>query len=184
MAQSAPGPDGTGLALTPGRRVREVESRVLRGVLGRFATGITVLTVGGATPHGMTANAFTSVSLDPPLVLVCVGREAVMHESILGARGFAVSVLHGDQETVARYFADRRRPRGAAQFAAFGWVPGPVTGAPLLVGGLAWVECALEDSHRGGDHSIFVGRVLGTARSDEHDALLFFGGGYHRLVCD
>jgi len=160
-----------------------VESRALRGVLGRFATGITVLTVGGATPHGMTANAFTSVSLHPPLVLVCVGREAIMHDTILTAGTFAVSVLHGGQEAVARYFSDRRRPRGAAQFDAVGWVPGPITGAPLLVGGLAWVECALEDSHRGGDHSIFVGRVLGTARSDDLDALLFFGGGYHRLVC-
>ena len=161
-----------------------MDARVLRGVLGRFATGITVVTVGGAAPHGMTANAFASVSLDPPLVLVCVGREAIMHESVLGAGTFAVSVLHGGQERVARYFADRRRPRGAVQFDPIGWVPGPLTGAPLLVGGLAWVECALEDSHRGGDHSIFVGRVLGTARSDDHDALLFFGGSYHRLVCD
>lgn len=183
MARPGPGPDGNGRALTPARPASNVESRALRGVLGRFATGITVLTVGGATPHGMTANAFTSVSLHPPLVLVCVGREAIMHDTILTAGTFAVSVLHGGQEAVARYFSDRRRPRGAAQFDAVGWVPGPITGAPLLVGGLAWVECALEDSHRGGDHSIFVGRVLGTARSDDLDALLFFGGGYHRLVC-
>jgi flavin reductase (DIM6/NTAB) family NADH-FMN oxidoreductase RutF len=175
---------GVGATLTPlpGHRGPTIEPRAMRGVLGMFATGITVVTAGGDVPHGMTANAFSSLSLDPPLVLVCVGREAVMHDTITGSGGFAVSVLHGCQEDVARHFASKQRPRGLAQFDAVDWMPGNFTGAPVLVGGLAWLDCGLETTYDGGDHSIFVGRVLDTGRSDERDALLFFGGGYHRLV--
>jgi flavin reductase (DIM6/NTAB) family NADH-FMN oxidoreductase RutF len=175
---------GVGATLTPLHRYRgqTIEPRAMRGVLGMFATGITVVTAGRDVPHGMTANAFSSVSLDPPLVLVCVGREAIMHDSITDSGAFAVSVLHGCQEDVARHFANRDRPRGAAQFDAVDWMPGQYTGAPVLPGGLAWLECALETTYDGGDHSIFVGRVLDTGLSDDRDALLFFGGGYHRLV--
>src|SRR5256885_7444561 len=86
----------------------------LREVMSQFATGITVITAGGEHAHGMTANAFTSVSLEPPLVLCCVARTARIHESILRARTFAVSVLDATQMNLARYFADRNRPRGPA----------------------------------------------------------------------
>jgi len=168
--------------LTSVPRYQTIDQRAMRSVLGMFATGITVVTAGGDVPHGMTANAFSSVSLEPPLVLVCIGREAVMHDTITDHGAFAVSVLRGCQEQVARHFANRRRPRGVAQFDAVDWVPGSSTGAPVLVGGLAWLECELETTYDGGDHSIFVGRVLDTGHSDERDALLFFGGGYHRLV--
>lgn len=153
----------------------------MRDVMSMFATGITVLTA-GAEPHGMTANAFSSVSLEPPLVLVCVARTAVMHAAILGTGSYAVSVLGGEQEHLARYFADRRRPRGAAQFAEVDWRPGPLTGAPLLEGSLAWMECEVTDVYSGGDHSIFLGRVLDIGRADDSNALLFFGGGYHRVA--
>ena len=156
--------------------------RRMREVMGLFATGITVLTAGGYYPHGMTANAFSSVSLEPPLVLVCVARTAVMHAAILGTRSYAVSVLGGDQEHVARYFADRRRPRGPAQFDRVAWRPGPRTSAPLLDSALAWLECELAEVYEGGDHSIFLGRVLSIGRADDGHALLFFGGGYHRTV--
>ena len=154
----------------------------MRDVMGMFATGITVLTAGGEGPHGMTANAFSSVSLDPPLVLVCVARTAVMHGAILGTGSYAVSVLAGEQEHIARYFADRRRPRGVAQFDHVDWRPGPLTGAPLLEGSLAWMECEVTNVYSGGDHSIFLGEVLDIGRADESHALLFFGGGYHRLT--
>lgn len=156
--------------------------RSMRDVMGMFATGITVLTAGGEGPHGMTANAFSSVSLDPPMVLVCVARTAVMHDAIVGAGSYAVSVLGGAQEHVARYFANRNRPRGLAQFDAIAWRPGPLTGAPLLEGSLAWLECELAEVYSGGDHSIFLGRVLGIGRVEDGHALLFFGGGYHRIV--
>lgn len=154
----------------------------LREVMREFATGITVLTTGGEATHGMTANAFGSVSLDPPLVMCCVARTAVMHSAISAARHFAVSILGADQESTARYFADRRRPRGPAQFTGIDWRPGPHTGAPLLDGASAWLECRLVDAHEGGDHTIFIGEVLAAGASPGPGPLLFFGGGYRRVA--
>src|SRR5882757_5035925 len=154
----------------------------LRSVFGRFATGITVVTAGGqSTPRGMTANSFTSVSLEPPLVLVCVLREAAMHEAILECGSFAVSVLAAHQEPVARHFANRGRPRGDQEFSVVHSVPGACTGAPVLSGALAWLECGLHAVYDGGDHSIFLGEVLDLGRSPGEDALLFYGGDFHRL---
>jgi flavin reductase len=151
----------------------------LREVMSSFATGITVLTSTGEHCHGMTANAFSSVSLEPPMVLCCIARTAQMHEAILRSGQFGVNVLSSDQEAVARYFASRDRPRGIAQFDAVEWVPGPRTGAPLLAGALAWLECQLAEVYHGGDHSIFLGTVLDAVRKPG-DALLFFGGGFHQ----
>ncbi|HXV92077.1 MAG TPA: flavin reductase family protein [Pseudonocardia sp.] len=149
--------------------------------MARFATGVTVLTAGGEHSHGMTANAFTSLSLDPPLVLCCVARTASMHDRIAGAGAFAVNILAADQRQLARYFADKQRPRGAAQFEPVAHRPGPHTGAPVLDGALAWVECRLARTHDGGDHSIFVGEVLASGRGPGTRALSFFGGDYHEL---
>lgn len=157
------------------------ERHELRGVLGKFATGITVVTAGSAAPRGMTANSFTSVSLEPPLILVCVLRQAAMHAAILAENAFAVSVLSAGQEQVARYFADHRRPRGDREFDVVGSTPGLHTGAPILTGALAWMECRLAEVYRGGDHSIFLGEVLDLGHGPEDDALLFYGGGFHRL---
>ncbi|WP_133908054.1 flavin reductase family protein [Actinophytocola oryzae] len=147
--------------------------------MSNFATGITVLTAGGDHCHGMTANAFSSVSLEPPMVLCCIARTAQMHEAILRTRHFGVSVLSADQEDVARYFASRGRAMGLAQFDEVDWFPGPRSGAPLLVGSLAWLDCELAEVYHGGDHSIFVGTVLDAARRSG-EALLFFGGGFHQ----
>ncbi|HVT69359.1 MAG TPA: flavin reductase family protein, partial [Trebonia sp.] len=153
----------------------------LRRCLGMFATGITVVTAGGREPCGMTANSFTSVSLDPALVLVCIAHDAVMHAAILSGETFAISVLAAHQEPVARHFANRARPRGGREFEAVSWRPGPVTGAPVVADALAWIECALAAVYDGGDHSIFVGSVLDMGRGSGGDALLYYGGGYHRL---
>ncbi|MFH9871718.1 flavin reductase family protein [Streptomyces lydicus] len=142
--------------------------RELRGVLGFFATGITVMTAGRKQPKGMTANSFTSVSLAPPLVLE--------------EKAFAISVLSAAQEPLARRFADRGRPRGAREFEAVESEPGRHTGAPLVSGALAWLECALEAVHDGGDHSILPGAVLDAGRGPDSDALLFHGGKFHRLA--
>lgn len=161
---------------------REQDARTMRNVMGRFATGVTVLSVGGEHSHGMTANSITSVSLDPPLVLACVARTAVMHAAILAARSYGVSVLGAHQERLARYFADRRRPSGIEQFDATDWFPGTYTGAPLLVDSLAWLECELVDAYDGGDHSVFLGRVLDMGRNPGGGALLFFEGGFHRTL--
>jgi flavin reductase (DIM6/NTAB) family NADH-FMN oxidoreductase RutF len=157
-------------------------SREFRDGVGMFATGITVITArAGGFGHGMTANAFASVSLDPLLVLVCVEREAVMRKVLDEVGRFAVSVLAADQEDLARYFSDSGRPMGMAQFLPLAWRPGPVSGAPLRDGALAWLECDVDATHAGGDHLVFLGRVLGVERGQARDPLLYFGGRYHRL---
>jgi flavin reductase len=152
---------------------------VLRDVMSNFATGITVLTAGGEHCHGMTANAFSSVSLDPPMVLCCIARTAQMHDALLETRYFGVSVLSAGQEHLARHFASRGRPEGVAQFDDVEWTPARSSGAPLLNGALAWLECEVAQVYHGGDHSIFLGTVLdATRRSGE--ALLFFDGDFHQ----
>lgn len=163
-----------------GQAVHALAEVPLRAAMGQFATGVTVLTAAGELCHGMTANAFTSVSLEPPLVLCCVAQTARMHAAITSARGFAVSVLGANQHDLARYFADRGRPSGRAQFDVVDWLPGPRSGAPLLSGALAWLECELTASHEGGDHSIFVGRVLSALRGSGSGALVFYAGAFHR----
>ncbi|HEU5160198.1 MAG TPA: flavin reductase family protein [Streptosporangiaceae bacterium] len=161
-----------------------VDTRALRKAFAAFATGVTVVTVGDPVPHAMTANSFASVSLEPPLVLVCVGRDAVMHHSLDTAATFGVSVLGDHQEAIARHFADRRRPLGSAQFDAVDWRPGRLTGAPLISGAIATFECAAWRRYDGGDHTIFLGEVLSMDRRPDEDALLFYAGGFRRLSVD
>jgi flavin reductase (DIM6/NTAB) family NADH-FMN oxidoreductase RutF len=158
-------------------------SREYRDSVGMFTTGITVLTAASDRfGHGMTANAFASVSLDPLLVLVCVVKDAMMHKVLDDVGRFAVSVLSGGQEDLARYFSDPGRPAGMAQFLPVAWHPGPVTGAPLLDGALSWLECDVEAAHDGGDHTVYLGRVRSVDTApDGGDPLLYFGGRYRRL---
>ena len=155
------------------------EPPVLRDVMSNFATGITVLTAGGDHCHGMTANAFSSVSLDPPMVLCCIARNAQMHDALIQSRYFGVSVLSADQEHLARHFASRNRPEGLAQFEDIEWTPARRSGAPLLDGSLAWLECEVAEVYHGGDHSIFLGTVLDATRR-AGEALLFFDGDFHQ----
>ncbi|NBM16046.1 flavin reductase family protein [Streptomyces sp. GC420] len=157
-----------------------VTPSVLRAVMSRFATGVTVITVGGEHLHAMTANAFSSVSLDPPSVLCSVGHSAVMHGALTSAGRFAVNILGVEQEPLARHFADKDRTLGAAQFEGVPWAEGRRTGAPLLSGSLAWLECELTAAHAFGDHTIFIGTVLGAGRSPEGRGLLFVDGRFGR----
>jgi flavin reductase (DIM6/NTAB) family NADH-FMN oxidoreductase RutF len=132
---------------------RGFDARAFRNALGRFATGVTIVTTqvdGGV--HGMTANAFTSVSLDPPLVLVSVSTHARMHAYLSRQARFGVSVLSEDQLAYAWNFAGR--PQAALQ-PAFMW-RGEV---PLVTHALAHLVCAVEASYPGGDHTLFLGRV-------------------------
>jgi flavin reductase (DIM6/NTAB) family NADH-FMN oxidoreductase RutF len=156
----------------------------LRSVLGQFATGVTVVAAGGKIPCGMTANAFTSVSLDPPLILICLTRNSELCEAVLREGCFAVSVLAAHQEDLARYFANHARPRGPEEFAKVGWSPGPGTGAPVLDDAVAWLDCVVTTSHDGGDHEIFLGSVLASGAEPQRDALLFFRGGFCRSPHD
>jgi flavin reductase len=151
-----------------------------------FATGVTVVSTNvDGVLHGMTANAFASVSLDPLLVLICVDKTAGMHGLLPEAQGFAVTVLAAEQEELSSWFASADRPAGVDQFDAISWDPAPVTGSPVLCDGVAFVDCTVTERHEGGDHSIFLGQVvdLGVLREDA-DPLLYYGGRYRRLVAD
>ncbi|MFG1791009.1 flavin reductase family protein [Nocardia altamirensis] len=161
------------------------DSAELRRVLGAFTTGVTVITTGWPRPHGMTANAFTSVSLDPPLILVCVAHTARLHRAIQEAGAFAISVLTAQQEALARYFADSTRPDGSAQFRQVDWHEGPHTGAPMLARTVAGLECKLDTIHDCGDHSIVIGEVVHAERDPAlaaAGALAFYDGGYRPFI--
>ncbi|GII76204.1 flavin reductase [Sphaerisporangium rufum] len=160
------------------------DARSLRRAFGTFATGVTVVTTGGDTPHAMTANSFTSVSLDPPLVLICVDRGAVMHRCLTETGYFGVSVLAAHQEDAALHFANRWRTLGAAQFDDVDWLPGGLTGVPLLDGTLASFECELWRTYDGGDHTIFIGKILTLHQQTDRDALLVFKGKFRQLSPD
>lgn len=150
---------------------------LLRQVLGRFPTGVVVVTASdGAVPVGLSVNSFTSVSLDPPLIAFCADRRSRSWAAIRRSRAFCVNVLAEDQEAVSRVFATR----GAEKFGGVGWSPAP-SGSPLLEGVLAWIDCRIEAVHDGGDHEICVGRVdqLGVERED--GPLVFYRGGYGRF---
>jgi flavin reductase (DIM6/NTAB) family NADH-FMN oxidoreductase RutF len=153
---------------------------VFRAVLGRFATGVTVMTsVLDGTAHGMTANAVTSVSLDPPLVLVCVERGSVMAAHVEGSGVFALSVLTAHQVALSVAFADPDRPKGAAQFAGLE-THTAVTGAPLLGGAIGHLDCRVWAVHDGGDHRIVVGEVVALSAGGPDEPLLYYRGGYGR----
>lgn len=155
----------------------------LRRATGRFATGVTVLsTLRGTSGRGMTANSFTSVSLQPPLILVCVRHDSAMRRLLDDHGGFSVSVLSAEQRHVAAWFADPARPDGRAQFDAVGWTPGDATGEPVITGSAAWIECVLHDAVEQGDHLVVFGRVLGVGADEDAEPLVFFGGGYGTLA--
>lgn len=155
-----------------------------RGVLGRFVTGISIMTTVDAegNPHGMTANALTSVSLEPPLVLVCVDRSAIMADLLERADGFALSFLTVEQEALSTWFATPDRPTGAAQFQDLA-IGTQATGSPILDECLAWLDCRTWARYDGGDHVIVVGEVVALGETDDRDAapLLYDRGRYARV---
>jgi flavin reductase (DIM6/NTAB) family NADH-FMN oxidoreductase RutF len=152
----------------------ELDPAQFRQLLGRFATGVTVLTVTSPDGRllGMTANSLASVSLQPPLVSVCVDREAEMHDAILSARDFVINVLASPQETLARRFADEHEDR----FDGIGYHLSP-DGLVLLDGALAHIECQRYAEYPAGDHTIVVGRVTG-GNTHRGRPLLYYRGGY------
>jgi flavin reductase len=157
-------------------------AEAFRRTVGLFTTGVTVVTTcHEGTLHGMTANAFASVSLDPLLVLVCVDRSAGMHDLLPDSGTFAVSVLAAGQERESVWFASPRRPAGTDQFDAVDWQPAPVGGCPVLTGAVAWLDCRVTEMHAAGDHTIFLGEVVALGTGDGVAPLIYFGGGYRAL---
>lgn len=148
-----------------------------RAVLGHFATGITVITaMDGDEPVGLAANSFTSVSLDPPLVLFCAAKSSTTWPRIHSAGHFTVNVLDERQEEVCRLFAER----GADRFARIGWHV--ERHGPILDDVHAYMECTVEAEHDAGDHVIVVGRVHALGLAADAGPLLFYQGRYGRLL--
>jgi 3-hydroxy-9,10-secoandrosta-1,3,5(10)-triene-9,17-dione monooxygenase reductase component len=146
-----------------------------RQVLGHFCTGVTIVTaVEQGQPVGFTAQSFTSVSLEPPLVAMCPGAEIMSWPHIRQAGVFAANILAHDQEVLCRRFATR----GADKFEGIGWQRSHATGSPVLDGVLAWVDTRIEAVHHAGDHLIVVGRVVDLDVTREASPLLFYRGGY------
>lgn len=155
--------------------------RGFRDVLGRFAAGVTVLTtVLDDVPHGMTVNAFASVSLDPLLVLACVERATATCDLITKSGIFAVSVLSDEQLGLSMHFADPFRPSGRAQFESIAHHV-EATGSPIIDGSIAFVDCRTWKVYDGGDHIIVVGEPVALGLGDEAHPLLFYRGAYRQI---
>ena len=157
-----------------------IDGREFRRVLGHYPTGVTVVTAacpGG--PEGLTIGSFTSVSLDPPLVSFCPGHDSDSWARMRGAGSFCVNVLSDEQAGVSTIFASKADDKfeGLATRVE-------ATGAPVIEGCLAWIDCRLEAVHAAGDHDIVVGRVaaLGTAGGSASGPLVFFKGAYGRVA--
>jgi flavin reductase (DIM6/NTAB) family NADH-FMN oxidoreductase RutF len=147
-----------------------------RSALSRFPSGVTVVTaINDGKPWGMTVSAFSSVSLEPPLILVCIHKKAGGHACLSIGSHFAVNILSEEQEMVSRRFASRDEER----FDGTGFRSG-LTGAPLLDGVIAVLECRVDQCYEGGDHTIVLGEVLATSVA-EGKPLAYFRGGYTQL---
>jgi flavin reductase (DIM6/NTAB) family NADH-FMN oxidoreductase RutF len=155
-----------------------IDSDTFRSVLGRFASGVTIVTThddsGG--DHGMTVSAFSSVSLDPPLVLVCIDHSATMYRLLHSHRRFGVSILSSEQEAYSRRFA---ADPDTGRFDGIAYTRGE-NGVVLLDNALAHLECDVIDDFDAGDHSVFIARVE-RAESRQGRPLLYYRGGYAQL---
>ena len=181
--QGTGGPrSGDDFELRPGETVHlsdqagaDAAARRFRDVLGRFASGVTVVTASSDTgPVGVTVQSFMSVSLEPPLVLAAIARSARSWPAIERAGAYCVNLLAADQEALAV----RMATRGVDKFAGVECSPSPATGSPVLAGGLGYVDCRIEAVHEAGDHFLVVGRVVDLVHTDREHALLFYRGRY------
>jgi flavin reductase (DIM6/NTAB) family NADH-FMN oxidoreductase RutF/pimeloyl-ACP methyl ester carboxylesterase len=157
--------------------VTRIDPRELRSAFGSFMTGVTVVSTidGDGSPRGFTANSFTSVSLDPPLLLVCIARAAASCAIFTAAPGFAVNILAEQQKDISGLFASKR----ADKFSSVAWRKS-VSGNPLIDGAVAWFDCARADVIEAGDHVILMGAIKGFAQSDA-SPLGYARGGYVSL---
>jgi 3-hydroxy-9,10-secoandrosta-1,3,5(10)-triene-9,17-dione monooxygenase reductase component len=161
-------------AHVPPERARE-----FRDVLGRFASGVTIVTAAtGTGPAGLTCQSFSSVSLQPPLVMFLPARTSRAWPAIRAAGHFTVNLLASDQEALSNQFA----ATGADKFAGVSWTPAPSTGAPRLDGALAWIDCTIHAVYEAGDHDVVLGRVQDLVHGTAEQPLLFFRSAYHRLA--
>ena len=154
-----------------------IDSSEFRRVLGHFPTGVTVVTAPtGEGPVGMAIGSFASVSLDPPLVMFCPGKESATWTKMSGTDRFCVNVLGDDQADVCGVFANKSEDK----FAGIEWST-RITGSPVISGSIAWIDCEVHAIHDGGDHHIVVGLVKALCTENDNGPLLFFRGGYGRF---
>jgi flavin reductase (DIM6/NTAB) family NADH-FMN oxidoreductase RutF len=155
-----------------------IDAATFRRTLARFPSGVTVVTVCGTDgrDYGMTVSAFASLSLHPPLVLVCIGDDATIAGAVAGAEHFAVNVLSENQEALARLFADTDADRFGGTAVSHG-----LGGVALLDGAVAHLQCAIVARHRGGDHTIVVGEVRAATAVEDGRPLIYQLGEYRRL---
>ncbi len=148
-----------------------------RAVMGRFASGVTVVTTTDAAgvDHGMTVSAFASVSLEPPLVVMCIDHAASIHDVLVACEHFAVNILSSTQEALARRFAET----GAQRFDGIGYEHGE-RGMPVLHDVLAYLECRRTALHEAGDHTVIIGETLAASVRDARP-LLYYRGGFAQL---
>jgi flavin reductase len=155
-----------------------VDQLEFRSVMGHFATGVTIVTThdGAGKISGLTANAVASVSLEPPMVLVCVDKNSDSYPMFGASKAFAINILSNGQETLSRRFAKS----GGDKFTGIGFRIG-VSGSPILADTIAFLDCQVRYEFDAGDHTIYIGEAVDIAVSSDSDPLLYFRGGYRNL---
>ena len=159
-----------------------IGSDTFRKVMGHFVTGVTVVTaLDGERPFGITVNALSSVSLDPPLVMVALDRRRFLTPIVRTAGRYAVCILSEDQQALSDCFAGADVEPGRDEFCGAAWHPGP-TGLPLIDGAIATLECTVVETFSAGDHDLFIGRVDALANEHHHPMpLLYYRRRYLRI---
>jgi 3-hydroxy-9,10-secoandrosta-1,3,5(10)-triene-9,17-dione monooxygenase reductase component len=166
-------------AVAEDAHVAPERAREFRAVLGRFASGVTVVTaMTGDGPVGMTCQSFSSASLQPPLVMFVPAKTSRAWPLIRAAGHFTVNLLGVEQEWLSNQFA----AQGVDKYAGVSWAPAPSTGAPRLNGSLAWIDCTIHAVHDAGDHDLVLGRVQELVEGPAERPLLFYRSAYHRLA--
>jgi flavin reductase (DIM6/NTAB) family NADH-FMN oxidoreductase RutF len=162
--------------------IQGIESDVFRRVMGHFVTGVTVVSAfDGTRPFGITVNALSSVSLDPPLVMIALDRRRFLTPIVRAAGRYAVSILSEDQQALSDCFAGAPVQPGRDAFCGAAWHPG-ASGLPLLDGAIATLECTVVETFSAGDHDLFIGRVDTLANDPEHPMpLLYYRRRYLRI---
>lgn len=162
--------------------MEDAERRRLRAMMGRFATGVTVVAARhGPLLAGMTANAIASISIDPPLMMASISRRAETHGAIIGSHAFALSVLADDQRVLAECFAQPTTAEKLTRFCDAAWHEAE-TGSPIIDGALAYFDCRLTARHDGGDHTIFLGEIVAAGYREDAEPLLWYGSTYRTLA--
>lgn len=152
-----------------------MDDRTFRSAMGKFSTGVTIITTElEGKAHGMTANAFMSVSLDPKLVVISIDQKAQMLEKIKSSQTFAVNILAANQKELSQVFAGQIKEKKEIEFDR-------LEGQPVIKGAVAQVTCEVVNEHVEGDHTLFIGKVT-NIHLEDHDPLLFFNGQYRSLL--